>query len=250
MNKETPLRDSFVFYRSFYEAIKELPQENQLEIYNAIAEYSLNFVMPELKGISKTIFILIKPQIEANQKRYINGTKPKRKQTGSKTEAKPKQNKSKTETNVNVNVNANENVNANDEIIDSSDSKIKNISGKLEFFETELKQFFDIQPQSNTFNRIYLDTVNIKDFDFDYFKQQFYDYREFQKISGQYKKNIKTFLEEWDGTNWKKKTEEVTPPEKNHYPDMSSQQSKVVNGKTIYRVIPNEEGKPSINPKF
>ena len=93
MNKqETPLRDSYIFYRSFYEAIKELPEKNQLEIYNAIAEYSLNFVMPELTGISKTIFILIKPQIEANQKRYINGTKPKKKQTRSKPEARRKQN--------------------------------------------------------------------------------------------------------------------------------------------------------------
>ena len=98
-------RDSYIFYRSFYEAIKELPSDNQLEIYNAIAEYSLNFKEVELSGLSKTIFTLIKPQLEANNKKYINGTKPKQKQKISKTEAKNKQDESKTEGNVNDNVN-------------------------------------------------------------------------------------------------------------------------------------------------
>jgi hypothetical protein len=96
-------RDSYIFYRSFYEAIKELPKENQLEIYNAIAEYSLNFKEVELSGLSKTIFTLIKPQLEANNKKYLNGSKPKQKQKISKTEAKNKQKISKTEGNVNVN---------------------------------------------------------------------------------------------------------------------------------------------------
>lgn len=96
-------RDSYIFYRSFYEAIKELPKENQLEIYNAIAEYSLNFKEVKLSGLSKTIFTLIKPQLEANNKKYLNGSKPKQKQKISKTEAKNKQKISKTEGNVNVN---------------------------------------------------------------------------------------------------------------------------------------------------
>jgi|DEB0MinimDraft_6_1074348.scaffolds.fasta_scaffold63744_2 hypothetical protein len=69
-------RDSFIFYRSFYEAIKSLPEKEQLEIYNAIAEYSLNFNEMQLeKSLSKTIFILIKPQLDANNKRYIAGQK-------------------------------------------------------------------------------------------------------------------------------------------------------------------------------
>ena len=115
-------RDSYIFYRSFYEAIKELPKENQLEIYNAIAEYSLNFKEVELSGLSKTIFTLIKPQLEANNKKYLNGSKPKQKQKISKTEAKNKQKISKTEGNVNVNeecIMKNENV-LNEEL------KIKN----------------------------------------------------------------------------------------------------------------------------
>ena len=89
------MRDGFIFYRSFYEAISDLDNEQQLEIYQAIAKYSLNFEEPILSGVTATIFKLIKPQLEANNKRYTNGKQAKRKQNGSKTEAKPEQNESK-----------------------------------------------------------------------------------------------------------------------------------------------------------
>lgn len=69
------MKESFVFYRSFYEAISDLDDKNQLQIYNAICEYALNFNQVDLKGISNTVFKLIKPQIEANNKRFINGSK-------------------------------------------------------------------------------------------------------------------------------------------------------------------------------
>ena len=107
------MRESMVIYRSFFEAIKELPKANQAEVWNAVFEFGLNQNEVELSGISKTIFTLIKPQIEANLKRYVNGTKPKTKQKESKTEAKPKQEISKSEANVNDNVNDNDNVNEN-----------------------------------------------------------------------------------------------------------------------------------------
>lgn len=94
---ETKEREWFIFYNSFWKAIKELPKENQLEIYNAIAEYSFTLQEPELVGLSKTIWILIKPQLEANNRRYINWTKPKIKQEKSKQEANEKQEKSKRE---------------------------------------------------------------------------------------------------------------------------------------------------------
>jgi hypothetical protein len=101
-------RDSMIIYRSFYEAIKELPKENQAEVWSAVYELGLNGKRINLDGLNKTIFTLIAPQLEANYKKYLNGIKPKQKQTESKTEAKPKQKISKSEANVNVNVNDNE----------------------------------------------------------------------------------------------------------------------------------------------
>jgi hypothetical protein len=114
-------RDSFIFYRSFFEAVSELPDINKLEIYDAIFEYSLNFKEPKLKGLSKTIFILIKPQLEANIKKFNNGAKggrPSNKNKQKETKTKPKRNLSitKTKANVNDNVNVNDNYNVNDNV--------------------------------------------------------------------------------------------------------------------------------------
>ena len=106
-------RDSFIFYRSFYEAISELPKENQADSYNAIMRYALDQEEIELTGISKAIFSLVKPQLDANYKKYENG-----KQKKSKTEAKQKQTKSKKVTNVNENVNVNDNDKVSDSCVD------------------------------------------------------------------------------------------------------------------------------------
>jgi hypothetical protein len=108
------MRTYFIFYRSFYEAIADLPEANQLELYRAIFELSLNENEPQLTGISKTVFTLIRPQIVANNQRFKNGTKAKAKRNGSETEAKPKQTESKTEANKNKNKNNNENKKENE----------------------------------------------------------------------------------------------------------------------------------------
>lgn len=83
-------RDTCIFYRSMFESIKELPKDIQAELYNAIFEYSLDFIEPELSGLSMTIWRLIRPVLEKGNTNYINGSKPKSKQIISETEAKPK----------------------------------------------------------------------------------------------------------------------------------------------------------------
>ena len=108
------MRDSVVFYRSFYDAIKNIPEADQLKVYTAIMEYAMNDVQPEIDGIALAIFLLVKPQIDANNKRYENGKKAKVKQAVSKTQASCKQNTSKSEANVNVNEKENVNVKEKD----------------------------------------------------------------------------------------------------------------------------------------
>ena len=110
------MRDSMIFYRSFYEAIRHLNNNEQAIIYNAIFSYGLDFTEPELDGVTKTIWTLIKPQIDANIKRFNNGKQPKTKQIKSKIKAKNKQTKIKSEANNNVNNNVNDNVNLNDKL--------------------------------------------------------------------------------------------------------------------------------------
>jgi len=69
------MRDGIVFYRSFYEAIRDLPKENQAEIYDAIFSYWLDLEEKNLTWISKTIWTLVKPLLDANQKRYETWSK-------------------------------------------------------------------------------------------------------------------------------------------------------------------------------
>lgn len=70
------MRDSFVFYRSFFEAIKIQPKEIQTDIYSAIFDYIFNDKQPDgLNPMVQSLFILIKPQLDANNQRYENGKK-------------------------------------------------------------------------------------------------------------------------------------------------------------------------------
>jgi hypothetical protein len=86
------MRDSVVFYRSFFEAIQDLAPDQQAEAYNAIFSYSLDEKEPKLKGVVSTVFKLIKPQLDANQKRYENGNKGGRPKNQTETKVKPNHN--------------------------------------------------------------------------------------------------------------------------------------------------------------
>lgn len=127
------MRDSFIFYRSFYDALEEADQENQLIVYRAIARYALDREEPALKGLAKIIWSLVKPQLDANWKRFENGKKGGA-PTGNKnnrfskstTVVQPKYNQDTTGVQPNV-FNVNDNVNDNDNV---SASANKNRSDK------------------------------------------------------------------------------------------------------------------------
>ena len=128
-----------VIYKSFYEAIKGLPDDIRLALHDAIMEYGLYGIEPEkLDPVARCVFVLIKPQIDANNRKYENGKKggrprkaeanqdasdkeptdsqkvtdkkPNKNQTETKTKPNNNQEETKAEPNVNVNVNANDNV--------------------------------------------------------------------------------------------------------------------------------------------
>lgn len=93
------MREGYIFYISFYEAIRELSDKDRLALYDAINEYSLYGNMPELTGVPKAVFTLIKPQIDANQKRYDNGKKggrPRQSVNLPETESKSNENQDET----------------------------------------------------------------------------------------------------------------------------------------------------------
>jgi len=68
-------RNSFVFYDSFYKAMKNLSEEEKVEYIEAICNYSLYdnrlIMSPKIEGM----FELVKAQIDANIKKRKDGMK-------------------------------------------------------------------------------------------------------------------------------------------------------------------------------
>ena len=104
------MRSGFVFYRSWLEAIKNLPREMQGEVLTAIIEYGLDGVTTgSLKPITSAMLAMVKPQIDANNKRLENGLKggrPRKIETESEpnnnqviTKEKPNNNQTETKRN-------------------------------------------------------------------------------------------------------------------------------------------------------
>lgn len=140
-------RDSFIFYKSFYDAFSELDPETKAKCYEATAQYGLYGTIPELSGAALAIFTLVKPQLDANNKRYLNGSKgkefgklggrPKKNATGvidenpKETPKKPLENPKETpNVNVNDNVNDNDNDNVNVKVKKEKPAPVKKEYGE------------------------------------------------------------------------------------------------------------------------
>ena len=74
------MADGVVFLPSFHEAIRELPDEERLLAYDAIANYGLYGEVIEMTPVVKAMFSLMRPIIDSSQNRYRaskeNGSKP------------------------------------------------------------------------------------------------------------------------------------------------------------------------------
>jgi hypothetical protein len=94
-------RKAFSFYRSYYEASKDLPtKEDQADFLMAICSYIFDGVEPKITGVASAMFKLAKPNLETSIKRanagQIGGSSNKKE---NKVKANDKQNESKTEAN-------------------------------------------------------------------------------------------------------------------------------------------------------
>lgn len=135
------IRDSFVFYKSFADAISEMPREYQLRAYEVIISYALTGDLPDESEpwAVRAIFQVCKANIDANNKRYVDGHKggrPKKpvvsesKTSGFENEnqwfqnSKPNDNDNVTDNdNVNANANANDTDNDTDNANDTDNIK-------------------------------------------------------------------------------------------------------------------------------
>lgn len=173
-------RDSFVCYKSFYDAIKQLSDEDFARCMRAICEYALNGAEVDVQGVPSVVFQLVKPQIDANNRKFLNGMRgkeygklggrPKTPETPQenpkKTPKKPQENPKETP-NVNVNVNDNVNVNVNDNIKENiKEKKAADKSATKKSLEEREKDFYQsLVPFIDKYDR-----QMIRDF-YDYWSQ-------------------------------------------------------------------------------
>ena len=142
------MRESFIFYKSFSEAIKQLPETEQLKALWAIINHSVEEQEQHVEGLANIVYTMAKPQIEANKKRCDDGLKggrPLKKTTGYKKE-KPNVN---VNNNVNENVNANGNVNCNSNAITENDDVVTTIftpNTQISFTEKQIEELEQLYP--------------------------------------------------------------------------------------------------------
>lgn len=89
-------REQFTFYRSYYEAMKDLSVEECAKLLLAIAAYALDEEEPELSGSCSACFKLIRPTLDSGRNKAAN-----RMNVEEQIEIKPKSNSNKAKTNQN-----------------------------------------------------------------------------------------------------------------------------------------------------
>lgn len=96
-------RKQFTWYRSYYDALKELPAEEFRAIVLAVCAYALDGEEPELSGVARAIFTLIRPTLEVGRSKAENRSRTEQmsisaEQTGNRpeqTKNKPEQTQNK-----------------------------------------------------------------------------------------------------------------------------------------------------------
>ena len=65
-------REQFTFYRSYYEALKNLPKRDQTAVLMAVIGYALDETEPALSGVPLSVFTLIRPTLDSGRNKAKN----------------------------------------------------------------------------------------------------------------------------------------------------------------------------------
>lgn len=126
------MKETFVFYKSWMEALTDVPDDVRLEVYDCIIEYAFSGKVPSLKPMAKMAFNFIKNDIDRASEKYKkivdrnknNGAKGGR----PKNHTNPKNPVGFSETQENPNEYDNDNDNEYDNnILLEKESKVENI---------------------------------------------------------------------------------------------------------------------------
>lgn len=119
-------KDSFIFYRSFADTLRNLPANYKTALFDALMDFALDMKEPDFSGdaVLSALWAGMAAQVEANWVRTLNGHKgkdygvqggaPAGNQNARKEKTTPPQPQNNPKTTPNINVNANENANENE----------------------------------------------------------------------------------------------------------------------------------------
>ena len=78
-------RKQFTFYRSYFDAVRDLNKRDQTAVLLAICDYALNETEPNLTGAPKAIFTLIRPTLDSARRKAEGGMAKGKDEEGGKT---------------------------------------------------------------------------------------------------------------------------------------------------------------------
>lgn len=147
---------------SYFDAIDQLDDAEQLALYRAVCKYGIDGVEPELTGVPKIVFGLIKPTIDSSINRYNtcveNGKKggrpPKQKpednqtETREETKAETRDETKMVKPNCNLNKDMDKDKDKDKEIIDQSSTGDTNTVHQISFFNPSANNDFQSQVHS------------------------------------------------------------------------------------------------------
>ena len=207
-------RESFVFYRSFYEGIKELPRDIQGEVLTAIMEYGLNGVTTEnQKPITKAMFALIKPQLDANNQRFENGRLGAEhgKKGGRPKKEKPQENPNQTPKKPQENPNQTPNVNDNVNVNDNDDKDASAITDEKKYYSSDngvIKSISELKRDYlNDENLCDAIIKNLKVVDKNMLSERLEAFNQHLELQGERLKEVRDYRTHFK--NWLKKRQEV-----------------------------------------
>ena len=94
-------REQFTFYRSYYDALKNLPEKERAKVLFAILEYALDEQeQNKLEGVCAACFLLIRPTLDSGRIKAANRknkTKTNEEQNENKAETRAEQNRKEKE---------------------------------------------------------------------------------------------------------------------------------------------------------
>ena len=140
----------FSFYKSYYDCLQDLDKKDQYEMLDAMLDYVFKSKKPKLKGIKKTIWTIIEPNLNTSKNRSNgNSGAPK----GNQNACKIRENEEKNET---IKKQSKNNQNSINDIKDISLSLSYSLSSSLSYSNSNIIN-------NNILNKLFIEYIKLRE---------------------------------------------------------------------------------------